>query len=238
MRTYKRQQEILEYLEECQYATVSELAGKVFASEASVRRDIAALESKGYVSKIYGGVVLAEYKNSVIPVELRDRDHPSVKDEIAKRAVEFVFDGATIFMDGSSTVRRMLPFLDEYRELTIITNNLRIFKECKNPRIRLYCTGGCYDRKSSIFTGTAAEQFLDGVTADLLFFSSPGISEAGTISDVSEAETTLPQILLRRARKKFFLCDASKIGVQKMFTVCGKEDIDDIVCDVPLPWEK
>ena len=55
MRTYKRQQEILEYLEECQYATVSELAGKVFASEASVRRDIAALESKGYVSKIYGG---------------------------------------------------------------------------------------------------------------------------------------------------------------------------------------
>lgn len=35
MRTYKRQQEILEYLEECQYATVSELAGKVFASEAS-----------------------------------------------------------------------------------------------------------------------------------------------------------------------------------------------------------
>ena len=99
MRTYKRQQEILEYLEECQYATVSELAGKVFASEASVRRDIAALESKGYVSKIYGGVVLAEYKNSVIPVELRDRDHPSVKDEIAKRAVEFVFDGATIFMD-------------------------------------------------------------------------------------------------------------------------------------------
>lgn len=62
--------------------------------------------------------------------------------------------------------------------------------------------------------------------------------EAGTISDVSEAETTLRQILLRRARKKFFLCDASKIGVQKMFTVCGKEDIDDIVCDVPLPWEK
>lgn len=108
----------------------------------------------------------------------------------------------------------------------------------QNPRIRLYCTGGCYDRKSSIFTGTAAEKFLDGVTADLLFFSSQGISEAGTISDVSEAETTLRQILLRRARKKFFLCDASKIGVQKMFTVCGKEDIDDIVCDVPLPWEK
>ncbi len=238
MQTYKRQQEILEYLEQTQYATVSELAGKVFSSEASVRRDIAALEVKGYVNKIYGGVVLAKYKNSIVPVDLRDHYRPSVKDGIAKKAAAFVFDGATIFMDSSSTVRRMLPFLHDRRELTIITNNLRVFEECKNPQIRLYCTGGQYDAVGSLFTGNAAESFVRGVTADLLFFSTQGISETGTISDVSEAETALRKIMLANARKKIYLCDSSKIGVHKTFTICQKEDIDHIVCDVPLPWER
>ena len=72
MVVFERQQTIMKYLKEKRFATVKELSGVVFASEASVRRDVKALEAKGLLKQIYGGVVLSEYENSVVPVRLRE----------------------------------------------------------------------------------------------------------------------------------------------------------------------
>ena len=61
MILYERQNEILKYLKKHRFSTVKELSGVVFSSESSVRRDLKVLENKGYVSQVYGGVVLSEY---------------------------------------------------------------------------------------------------------------------------------------------------------------------------------
>ena len=114
MIVYERQREILAYLKQKHFATIGELAKIVWSSESSVRRDVKALELKGYVKQIYGGVVLPEYENSVVPVTLRDTSNHSVKEELAKRASEHLFDGATVIMDGSSTVRRISKYLDNF----------------------------------------------------------------------------------------------------------------------------
>ena len=238
MIQYERQEQILAYLERQKTATVRELAKHLFTSEASVRRDIAALEGRGLVTKIYGGVLLSRYQNGVVPVGLRDGDHSAVKEEIARRAAELIRDGDTVMMDASSTVRRIIKYIGNRRGVQIITNNHRIFTDCKQSGIRLYCVGGIYDGENHAFYGPAAEQFLRGVTADCLFFSSQGISREGIISDASEAESSLRRVMLSRARRRYFLCDGSKLGVERMFTLCHKDDLDGVICDAPLPWEK
>ena len=58
------------------------------ASESSVRRDIKSLAEKGYVTPLYGGVVLSDYANTVVPIGLRDSSNSSVKDELAKMRAE------------------------------------------------------------------------------------------------------------------------------------------------------
>ncbi len=237
MIQYERQQKILAILEKKQTASIKELAGSVFASEASVRRDISELENRGYVQRIYGGVVLSKYKNSVVPVDLRDGENSAAKELVARRAAELIFDGATVIMDASSTVRRIVKYLDHRKNITIITNNHRIFTETANPEITLYCTGGVFGKRNHDFSGPSAENYLRSVSADIAFFSSQGISEDGEITDVSESETSIRRVMLSRARKKIFLCDSSKIGVRKVFSVCHKEDIDGIICDKKLPWE-
>ena len=234
----ERQSKILNYLKSKQFATIKELAGVVWSSESSVRRDIKILEANGYVNQIYGGVVLSEHKNSVVPIILRDSYRSYIKDALAKRATNFLFDGATIMMDGSSTVRRILKYLDKFNELKIITNNHRVFSECSNPKIKIYCTGGLFIPQSSIFVGAAAENFIKNTYADILFFSSQAISNDGEISDVSEEETSLRRIMLERAKVKIFLCDSSKIGQKKTFALCTKDNVDEIICDASLPWEK
>lgn len=237
MISYIRRQEIMNYLNEKHFATIKELAKVIYTSESSVRRDIKQLEQTGCVCQTYGGVVLSEYANNVIPICIRDSSNSEVKNRLAKKAAEYVSDGDTIFMDGSSTVRRIIKHLNNFENLKIITNNCRIFKENVNEKIKLYCTGGRFVSQSSIFTGAAAENYIRTVNADIFFFSSQAISPDGIISDVSESETSLRKVMLSRAKKKIFLCDSSKIGAVKTFTLCSKDDTDAIICDAPLPWE-
>ena len=237
MIRYDRQQRIIEILERKQSATIKELSEALFSSEASIRRDIQTLEAQGYVKKIYGGVILSKYQNGVVPVNLRDSDNSGVKDELAKRAAELIKDGDTVIMDASSTVRRIVKHLGHLNNVKIITNNLRIFSECQNADIKLYCTGGAYSSENHAFIGPAAENYLRSISADVLFFSSQGLDENGTISDASEEESALRQVMIKRSKRKYFLCDSSKLGVRKTFTLCEKDDITSVICDVKLPWE-
>ena len=233
----QRQQEILNFLNKKQHATVKELTKVVWSSESSVRRDVKDLEQKGFVRQIYGRVFLP-YQSAVVPVALRDSFHASVKDQLAQRAAGYVFDGATILMDNSSTVRRIIKYLDDFHMLKIITNNQRILNECENEQIELHCTGGRFIRQNNVFVGNSAENYIKNIHADILFFSSQAVSDEGEISDIDESETGIRKVMLTRAEKKIFLCDSSKLGTKKTFTLCTKDDVDVIICDSPLPWEK
>lgn len=238
MIQYERQRSILNILESRGTASVRELSAAVFASEASVRRDIEALEQQGHVKRIYGGVMLSRFENSVIPLDLRDPEHSAIKDQLAQRAVAMVPDGATLLLDASSTARRMMRHLTHRRDLKIITNNLRLLHEAQGTNVQLYGTGGAYDPQNHAFVGPAAEAYVRGISADFLFFSSQGITEDGEITDVSEEETSLRRVMLTRARRRVFLCDSSKIGIRRVFTLCTRRDVTDILCDAPLPWEQ
>ena len=237
MTVYERQTTILNFLKQQHFTTIKELSKIVWTSESSIRRDIKTLENKGYVKQFYGGVILSGYENSVVPVALRNNQNSAVKDELAKQASTRLFDGATVFMDGSSTVRRIIKYIHGFRRIKIITNNQSIFNESISPEIEVYCTGGRFVPENNIFVGSSAENFLKGIHADLMFFSSQAISETGEISDASEEETSLRKIMLSRANKKIFLCDSSKIGLNYTFSVCNKDEVDEIICDKKLPWE-
>lgn len=238
MIPYERKERILEYLSVRPSATMRELAGELFISEASVRRDIAVLEQEGLVVRHYGGVMLSGNRHGVVPVSLRDAENSAIKEDIARRAAALVRDGDTVMMDASSTVRRMLRYLNDRRDVTIITNNLRIFSECQNPSIRLYSTGGMYNAENHALMGAEAERVLLDFSADAVFFSSQGITEEGEITDASEEETALRRVMITRSRRKYFLCDSSKIGVRRLFTLCQKDDLTAVIGDRSFPWEE
>ncbi|MBE6556398.1 MAG: DeoR/GlpR transcriptional regulator [Ruminococcaceae bacterium] len=237
MIQYERRKSILDYLKKEHTATIRDLSAHVYASEASVRRDVGALEKEGLVTRTWGGVMLANHPNQVIPLRMRDTTEVSNKEAVAKMAAELIFDGATVILDASSTTRRILHYIGDRHDVRIITNNCQLFDPEDNHGFTVYGTGGLYSKKNHSFTGPAAEQYIRTIHADLFFFSSQGISEDGEITDSSEEETSLRRVMLTRADKKIFLCDSSKLGQKRLFTVCHKDDIDRILCDKPLPWE-
>lgn len=235
MLQYERHRSIMNYLTEHHSATVRELAGHIYISEASIRRDLAALEAEGLVVRVYGGVVLSEHKNEVVPVELRENANSAAKEAIALEASQLIHDGDTVFFDSSSTVRRMCKHLKKRKNLKIVTNNLRICHELKDTDISVYCTGGEYYKKLDCFLGARAEQFIRTINANSVFFSCKGLSLGGVLTDVSEIEISMRTAMLGQSERSYLLCDSSKLGQKYAFSLCRARDITQILCDTPLP---
>ena len=150
MSVSERGKTILEYLGNTHFASISELAAAIFTSEATVRREITKLESIGAVKSVYGGVVIAEYEKSPVPLFLRDRENSASKERLAKAAAALVPDYATVILDSSSTVRRMCKYLTDKRGLTVITNNLRVINELKNTDARIISVGGNFVKEEQV----------------------------------------------------------------------------------------
>jgi len=235
MIQYERQKKIVDYLTTTPIAKVSELAKHLYTSEASVRRDIATLEAEGIVTKVYGGVILSQYQNEVQPAEIRKSSNSEEKNQIACKAAELIHDGDTIIFDNSSTVSGLCKYIKKCKNLKIITNNLHICNELRDTDVNVYCTGGEYFKKRDCFLGPYAEDFLETIHADALFFSCKGLSEDGILTDVSESEISMRKQMMKHANKIYFLCDSTKLGETYTFRLCEAKDITEIICDKELP---
>lgn len=235
MIQYERQKKIVDYLTHTPIAKIGELARHLYTSEASIRRDVAILESEGIVTKVYGGVVLSQYQNEVQPAEIRKSSNSEEKNLIAQKAANLIHDGDTIIFDNSSTVSGLCKYIKKCKNLKIITNNLHICNELWDSDVAVYCTGGEYYKKRDCFLGPYAEDFLSTIHADALFFSCKGLSEDGFLTDVSESEISMRKLMMKHADKVYFLCDSTKFGKTYTFRLCVAEDVTEIICDKELP---
>ncbi len=235
MIQYQRRDEILQILEEKRTISVRKLAENLYVSEATVRRDLNTLEQMGLVHRTYGGVVLSKYANGVMPFFIRKQENPGAKEKIAEQAAALIPEGATVILDASSTSQHIVRHLAGHNQLTVITNGSKIVEGLSECKVKILCTGGRYLAENFAFVGHQAMEMLRNIHADYLFFSSQGLSEEGEITDHSEEETAIRRVMLERAEHKIFLCDSSKLGRQCLHRVCNIDEIEQVLCDQPLP---
>jgi DeoR/GlpR family transcriptional regulator of sugar metabolism len=226
-----RQQQILDYLVHHHFASIDDIAQNIYVSGATVRRDLQKLEDKGFVRMVYGGVVLSEYSTGVVPVSLRDKENSAAKEYIAEQAAKLINDNDTVIFDSSSTVRRICRHIKSRKNLTVITNNLRVCQELKDTDVSVYCTGGALMKRRDCFLSHYAEEFLKQITATSLFFSSQGLLENGDIVGSSEEEIALRKIMLSRVKNKIFLYDSSKLGKEHPFKLCNISEVTHVISD-------
>ncbi len=230
----ERMDAILHILQEKKHVTVHYLSEHVYASEVTIRRDLHKMEELGLIVRSYGGVTLRVSENVSVPLVIREQNLSAVKNRIAEEAVRLIRNGDTVLMDGSSTVLCMVNYLKERQNMTVITNSLRTATQLCEKRIPVYCTGGLLVPEALVCVGNYSHSMIDSVTADCMFFSSQGFSAEGNVCDFSENETYLRKLMLRHARRRYFLCDSSKLGKTFLFTVCGISELDQVICDTDV----
>lgn len=227
----ERQQKILQIIERQGGATVEELVRALYASAPTIRRDLSAMEQNGLLKKVYGGAIPLTAANREIPLTIREQSQSSAKDRMAERAASYVKDGMVLLMDGSSSVNRIVRYLDGFKDLLVVTSGAKTAVDLAERNITTLCTGGQLLNHSLSYIGHRAEEFVRGINADLLFFSCHGINEEGLLTDLAMEEVHLRQIMLKQAKQKILLCDRSKYDKTYFYTLCHRDDIDVIITE-------
>lgn len=227
----ERKERLLSLLLKNGTMTTAALAHELYVSEATVRRDLTELEKLGQINRVHGGAVVAHLTDRQIPLTKRESQNELAKQNIASKAVKLVRDGNTIFLDASSTVRRMIPLLGAFSGLTVVTNSPKAVLELAELGIRTISTGGLLLDQSIAFVGSNAERVIRSINADIMFFSCRGVTDDGRICDSSLDETSIRREMLLRARVKCLCCDSRKFGNEYPFNICRKEDIDYIITE-------
>ncbi|WP_182188337.1 DeoR family transcriptional regulator [Pectinatus frisingensis] len=114
MLAAQRYAKIIQLLNHKQSVSVAELSKLLQASEATVRRDINVLHTKGSLIKVYGGAMSAEdYTTTEDKVEIRKTVHVSEKELIAITAAKLIKAKDIVYIDAGTTTELLLKYLRE-----------------------------------------------------------------------------------------------------------------------------
>lgn len=239
MTIQERQEEILQYLRQHGVVSVHRLSKQMYASEATIRRDLAALEKLGKIRRTFGGAVPAELLNLEVPLTLRRQEHPDAKAQIAAKAAALISDGDTIFLDASSTVFSLVQHLAAFQDLTVITNGPKTSLALGALQIHTICTGGVLLPNSMAYVGEDTCRFFGRFNPDVVFLSCRGLTKQGALCDSSLEESHVREAMLAGTGRKLFLCDSSKFGKTYRYNFSHLQAFDDVICELselPSPY--
>lgn len=227
MFAVERQKKILDTLKNEGSVWVSKLSHELGVTEETVRRDLEKLEKQEALVRTHGGAIPIAESNHEMSLEKRKHLNADIKEKLAKEAVKHIVPGDVVFLDASTTTFYMARELKNLKDITIVTNSIRVVSELAGySNIKVIGVGG-YVSNNQSFVGTLACNYIqENCYANKVFFSSRGITRAGGILDSNEQEWAIKQCMIKNSDKKYYLCDKSKIERIGFAKLAAFDDID------------
>ncbi len=231
-----QEKEILELLQNNQYATIDELAEKLYVSPSTVRRKLNSLQQKGLVTRTHGGAQLNDDNNFFPSFTFRVHQNSFEKKKIALAAIKLIKNGDLIFLDGTTSAFFIAEYLSEFKNIRVITNGIDTLSVLARNNVAAYSTGGYVPEVNrSVLVGHYAEKMIENFHADIAFFSAQSVDNNGEIYDCFEEENVIRKAMIHHATKKVFLCDSTKFGKTSLFHLCSLNDVDYIISNHDVP---
>lgn len=230
-----RLSQIYAYLKNCKRASVAELSARFFASESSIRRDLAELEKSGCVTRYYGG---AAFTGSLDAYDMRVNVSSDLKQRIAERGAALVSDGQTVFLDSSSTASFTVQYLSGFKGLNIVTNCIDTAVKASQYDFDVYVAGGNIRSPSFSVVGSQAVDFFKDFHADVAFISCTSYRASYGCFEGFKVEVPVKKTIVSNSEKTVLLCDSTKLEAPASFASVGNPEINVMVTDRGISEEE
>ena len=235
-----RIRKIQELLQEKPSLTIDHLCEVFQVSKNTIRRDIAELQKTGCIKKVYGGIVLNEQPAQ----EEENHPHswaaedPHLNDKliIAKLAADLINDDDVIYIDTGTTTALLLPFIENKRNVTIVTASIRTINNAVNSnKFNVIATGGTLYPPTKAFVGPSVTSCLKHYNISKFFLSTTGISLENAATSASPLDCEIQQMLIEKPGKNILMVDSSKLDAPSLVSFCELKDLDYVVIDHKPP---
>ena len=232
MLAIERKREILARLAADGKVIVSELARDFDVSEETIRRDLEKLDHEGLASKTYGGAVAKHNSALDLPYNVREGVNVLEKQAISEKVAELISDGERIMLDSSSTALYVLKAIKSKKNLTIVTNSVKILLELADKQDwTVLSTGGVLKKGALSLNGSSAEKMINAYHVNTVICSCKGLDIVLGVTDSNENDSLIKQAMIASAERKILALDSEKFDKKSFVKVCDAKDIDIIVTD-------
>ena len=229
-----RRERLAQIIEQHRYLPVRELGRRLGVSEATLRRDLAALVQEKKITRTYGGA-LHEF-NDRFPSFRQRRAHASrSKAKIAKAAIALFEPNRTYFFDSGTTI---FAVAEAFRSrpvtpLTVVTSNIPVGEMLASiPGVQVFQLAGQLLHLQSTLLGDTAQRSLEFWNFDVAFLSAEGMDARG-IWNSQAAIVEQQKVVLRRTVKNVFCIDGSKLNRQAPHFLVPWTEVGLLLTDVP-----
>lgn len=223
---------------------VNELTRKLKVSDMTVRRDLDALARQGVIEKVHGGAVPTAEASAHEPgFETKSGLELSAKEDIARAAAAMVAPGSAIALSGGTTTHALAHRLLDVRDLTVVTNSVRVAEVFHSAQraaangagayATVVLTGGVRTPSDSL-VGPVADQAIRSLHFDVLFLGVHGISVRAGLSTPNLAEAETNRRFIRSARRVVVVADHTKWGTVGLSSFASLDEVDVLVTDAGL----
>ena len=234
--THERRQQIIAVLEEQQRATVPELSRLFNVSEVTIRKDLAWLANLKPIVRTHGGAILVSGSTSELGFDVRERLQHQEKTRIGMAAAKLVNDGDTIALDSSTSSFYLVRALGAYKELTVVTNNLRNAMELSGRTgISVMMPGGLVRWEAYSLVKSLEETIFQHVHIKRAFVGAKGFSVAEGLTDINQDEVLYKREMVAAAKEVVALIDHTKWDKVGLATFCKIESLKAIITDSATP---
>lgn len=185
-------------------------------SEATLRRDLAALSESGRLVRVYGGAAPARGVESTW--REKAASHADSKVRIAQfAAAELVAPGDIVFIDSGTTPAAVARQLATRDDITVVVAGLASLFELADGTVEVIVLGGRLRRRSASFLGQAADHLLDLIAPDVAFLGTDFLDPqlGANFPDLEQA--IFKSRVIARSTRSWFVADESKFGVSAPF---------------------
>lgn len=234
MHEKERHRIILSAVQDRPVVTVIDLCNLTGASEATIRRDIAALHMQKRLRRVRGGAEAIAPPQFVglagRPFAVNEAIRIKEKQAIARAAVALCDDGDPIIINGGTTTFQMVHPLAS-RRLQVFTNSFPIAEHLlKHSKNTVMLPGGAIYREQNIILSPFDNDVTRNFYARRVFMGAHGLAPVGLMEGdplLIQAE----QKLIGQADQLVVLVDSSKFERRSSLVLCPLERIDVVITD-------
>jgi DeoR family ulaG and ulaABCDEF operon transcriptional repressor len=234
MHERERHRIILSAVQEKSVVTVQDISELTEASEATIRRDIAALHVQGKIRRVRGGAEAVHPPQlgnlAGRPFRVSESVNSDKKRAIARAAVDLCDPGDAIIINGGTTTFQMVHFMAAHR-MQVMTNSFAIAEHLvKHSKNTVTVPGGVIYREQSLILSPFDNDAIRNFYARRFFIGAQGVGPLG----IMEADAQIIQSekkLMHQADELIVMVDSSKFHRRSSLILCGLDRVTTVITD-------
>ena len=208
-----RCKKILDILDSMGSVTVQQLMDELEISESTIRRDLVAMDKKGYLIKVHGGAIAnnTNIHTQDEKVINRLKQNRSEKEQIARYAASLIVDNDFVYIDAGTTTAVMIDYITA-KNVVFVTNSLTNAKRISDRGYTVYILGGEFKSTTEAIVGDEAVVTLDKYNFTKGFWGVNGITVKNGFTTPEIKEAMVKKKSMENSMERYVLADDSKFG--------------------------